>query len=175
MNADAAGITGTGRAPGPVLIPGSFDPIHLGHIDVVDQALELFGEVVVGVLYNPEKQSGMFTPDERADLVAASLPGRPGVSVRTFSGLAVQAAADAGAAFIVKGVRNAEDFLIEHQMALTNHSVTGIRTVLVPCAADRGFISSRYIREIASRGERISHLVAEPVAAALAARFSGSS
>lgn len=159
---------------GPVLIPGSFDPIHLGHIDVVDQALELFGEVVVGVLFNPAKPSGLFTPDERVELATASLTGRPGVSVRSFAGLAVQAATEAGAWFIVKGVRNAEDFEIEHQMALTNQSVTGIRTVLVPCAADRGFISSRFIREIASHGERIDHLVAEPVATALAGKFTSS-
>lgn len=158
----------------PVLIPGSFDPIHLGHIDVVDTALELFGTVVVGVLFNPAKPSGLFTPEERVELAAASLPDRPGVSVRSFAGLAVQAAQECGAAFIVKGVRNAEDFEIEHQMALTNHSVTGVRTVLVPCAADRGFISSRFIREIAGQGERVSHLVAEPVAVALAGKFKAS-
>jgi pantetheine-phosphate adenylyltransferase len=158
-----------------VLIPGSFDPLHLGHVDVVDQALELFGDVVVGVLVNFEKPTGLFTPDERVELAAASLPGRPNVAVRAFGGLAVTAAADVGADFIVKGLRTPNDFDIEQQMAHTNHSVTGIRTVFVPCRADRGFISSRFIREIASHGESIEHLVAAPVAAALADRFSDSS
>lgn len=154
-----------------VLIPGSFDPLHLGHIDVVDQAVELFGDVVFGVLVNYEKPSGMFTPDERVALAEASLAGRPSVTVRAFGGLAVEAAADAGVDFIVKGLRTPNDYDIEQQMAHMNHSVTGIRTVFVPCRPDYGFISSRFIREIASRGESIDHLVAPPVAAALADRF----
>jgi pantetheine-phosphate adenylyltransferase len=154
-----------------VLIPGSFDPLHLGHVDVVDQAVELFGDVVVGVLVNFDKPSGMFTPDERVQLAEASLPGRPTVSVKAFGGLAVQAAADVGADFIVKGLRTPNDFDIEQQMAHMNHSVTGIRTVFVPCRADFGFVSSRFIREIAANGESVAHLVASPVAAALADRF----
>jgi len=154
-----------------VLIPGSFDPLHNGHVDVVDQALELFGDVVVGVLVNFTKPSGLFTPDERVTLAEASLAGREGVTVRTFGGLAVQAAADAGADFIVKGLRNMNDFDIEQQMAHMNLSVTGVRTVFVPCRAEFAFISSRFIREIASKGESIDHLVATSVAAALADRF----
>ncbi len=158
-----------------VLIPGSFDPLHLGHIDVVDQAVELFGDVVLGVLVNFEKPSGMFSPDERVDLARASLAGRPSVTVQTFGGLAVQAAAQVGADFIVKGLRTPNDFDIEQQMAHMNHSVTGIRTVFLPCRADLGFISSRFIREIASHGETIDHLVSVPVAAALSDRFAGRS
>jgi len=159
--------TGTRR----VLIPGSFDPIHLGHIDVVDQALELFGDVVVGVLYNFSKPSGVFTPDERVELARDSLADRPGVTVDKFKGLAVQAAAAAHADFIVKGLRTPDDYEIEQQMAHMNHSVTGIRTVFVPCRPAFGFISSRFIREIAEHGGAIDHLVSAPVAAALAARF----
>jgi pantetheine-phosphate adenylyltransferase len=158
-----------------VLIPGSFDPLHLGHIDVVDQAVELFGDVVVGILVNFDKPSGLFSPDERVQLAEASVAGRPTVSVRAFGGLAVQAAADAGADFIVKGLRNPIDFDIEQQMALMNHSTAGIRTVFLPCRPDFGFVSSRFIREIAAHGGAIDHLVAAPVAAALAGRFSGPS
>jgi pantetheine-phosphate adenylyltransferase len=154
-----------------VLIPGSFDPLHLGHVDVVDQALELFGDVVVGVLVNFEKPSGLFTPDERVELAEASLAGRPSVKVQAFGGLAVQAAADVAADFIVKGLRTPSDYDIEQQMAHMNHSVTGIRTVFVPCRAELGFVSSRFIREIAAHGGNIDHLVAGPVAAALADRF----
>ena len=154
-----------------VLIPGSFDPLHLGHIDIVDQAVELFGDVVLGVLVNFEKPSGVFSPEERVALAEASLAGRPSVSVRAFGGLAVQAAADADADVIVKGLRNPGDYEIEQQMAHMNHSVTGIRTVFVPCRPDYAFISSRFIREIASHGEPIDHLVAPPVAAAFADSF----
>ncbi len=154
-----------------VLIPGSFDPLHLGHIDVVDQAVELFGDVVVGVLVNFDKPSGMFSPDDRVALAEASLAGRSTVRVQAFGGLAVQAAADIGADVIVKGLRNPNDFDIEQQMAHMNHSVTGIRTVFLPCRAEFGFVSSRFIREIAAHGEDVRHLVAAPVADALADRF----
>lgn len=154
-----------------VLIPGSFDPLHLGHVDVVDQAVELFGDVVVAVLVNFEKPSGVFSPDERVALAEASLAGRPTVTVKAFGGLTIDAASDVGADFIVKGLRTPNDFDIEQQMAHMNHSVTGIRTVFVPCRADYGFVSSRFIREIAIHGGDIGHLVAPPVAAALADRF----
>jgi pantetheine-phosphate adenylyltransferase len=156
-----------------VLIPGSFDPLHLGHVDVVDQAVELFGDVVLGVLVNFDKPSGLFGPDERVALAEATLAERSGVTVRAFGGLAVDAATEAGVDFIVKGLRTAADFDIELQMAHMNGSVTGIRTVFVPCRADFGFVSSRFIREIAAHGGDISHLVSEPVSAALAARFAG--
>lgn len=158
-----------------VLIPGSFDPLHLGHVDVVEQAVELFGNVVVGVLFNHEKPSGMFSPDERVALAAASFADLPTVSVDKFDGLAVQAAAAVGADFIVKGLRNTADFDIEQQMAHMNHSAAGVRTVFVPCRPNVGFVSSRFIREIAALGGTIDHLVPRPVADALADRFGASS
>lgn len=154
-----------------VLIPGSFDPLHLGHVDVIDQAVELFGDVVVGVLFNHEKPSGLFTPDERVELAAASLADRSAVKVDKFGGLAVQAAADVGADFIVKGLRNAVDFDIEQQMAHMNRSSGGTRTVFLPCDPEYSFVSSRFIREIASHSGAIDHLVPPNVAAALTDRF----
>lgn len=156
-----------------VLIPGSFDPLHNGHVDIVDQALELFGDVVFGVLVNFEKPSGLFTPEERVELAGKSLAGRSGVSVQAFGGLVVDAARDAGADFIVKGLRNAADYDIEQQMAHMNRSASDIRTVFVPCNPEYSFVSSRFVREIASHGRPIDHLVPAPVAAALTDRFSG--
>lgn len=155
-----------------VLIPGSFDPIHNGHVDVVDQALELFGDVVLGVLVNFEKPSGLFSPDERVELASKSLAGRTGVSVRAFGGLVVDAARDAGADFMVKGLRTAADYDIEQQMAHMNRSASGIRTVFIPCNPEFSFVSSRFVREIASHGRPLGHLVPPPVAAALTDRFS---
>lgn len=154
-----------------VLIPGSFDPVHLGHLDVVDQAAELFGRVVVAVMHNPSKPSGLFAVDERADLLRASLGDRADVVVELHEGLAVQAAQRAGVDFIVKGLRTPGDFEIEQQMAHNNHQLTGVRTVYVPCRPDLGHISSRFVREIAAHGGNVDHLVSEPVAAALVARF----
>ena len=154
-----------------VFYPGSFDPFHLGHVDVVEQACELFGEVVVGVLFNFAKDSAMFDVDERVGLVEASTAHLSGVSVEKHSGLAVDAARTAGADFIVKGLRSAADFDIEQQMAQMNHSVAGIRTVYVPSRPDLAFVSSRFVREIAKYGGEVAHLVPAPVGAALAERF----
>ena len=157
-----------------VLNPGSFDPIHLGHIDVIEQAVELFGRVVVAVMFNHEKTGGLFAIDERIALIEASVAeaGLSGkVDVTAHAGLAIQAAVSTGADFIVKGLRTAADFEIEQQMALTNHSASGVRTVYLPCRADRGYISSRFVREIARYGGDVSHLVPGPVADALIRLF----
>ena len=154
-----------------VLIPGSFDPLHNGHIDVVDQALELFGEVVVAVLVNFAKPSGLFSPEERIALVGDSLAERSNVTVDAFDGLAIDVASAVGADFIVKGLRTSADYDIEQQMAHMNRSSGGIRTVFVPCNPEYSFVSSRFIREIASHGGAIDHLVPPNVAAALADRF----
>ena len=159
---------------GTVLNPGSFDPIHLGHVDVIAQAVELFGHVTVAVMHNHEKTGGLFPVETRMDLIRASVAGigiGDRVDVIAHAGLAVDAATVAGADFIVKGLRNAADFEIEQQMALTNQSVTGVRTVYLPCRADRGFISSRFVREIARYGGAIAHMVPPPVAEAFASQF----
>ena len=156
---------------GTVLVSGSFDPIHLGHVDVVEQARAVFGSVVVAVMHNPAKTSGLFEADERVALAAEALAHLDGVTVASFTGLAVDAAADAGATVIVKGLRNAGDFEIEQQMAHNNAALTGVRTVFVPCRADLSHISSRFVREIAASGRPVDHLVPSRIAEALAGRF----
>jgi len=153
-----------------VLYPGSFDPLHLGHLDVIEQACDLFGEVVVAVMYNFAKPAGMFDPDERVEMITAATAELVGVTVQKHAGLAVQAAGEAGADFVVKGLRTPGDFEIEQQMAQMNHSVTGMRTVFVPCRPDLGFVSSRFVREIANYGGDVSHLVPPVVADALVRR-----
>jgi pantetheine-phosphate adenylyltransferase len=150
------------------LYPGSFDPIHLGHLDVIEQALELFDSVVVVTMHNPAKPSGSFSLEERQAMIAESLDGWPAVRVESFAGLAVDAAEEFGADVIVKGLRSGSDFDVEQQMAHTNHAVAGVRTVFVPASPSLSFISSRYIREIALYGRDLSELVPGPVAARLA-------
>ena len=151
-----------------VLYPGSFDPFHLGHLDVIEQSVALFGGVVVGVMHNPTKPSGMFTLDERVDMIRSSVAYMPSVKVMSFGGLAVDAARKVSAAFIVKGLRTGGDFEVEQQMAHTNHAVSGVRTVYLPCKPALVSISSRFIREIAQFGGDVSALVPAPVAAKLA-------
>lgn len=154
-----------------VLYPGSFDPIHLGHLDVIEQAAELFGDVVVGAMHNPSKPSGMFSLDERMAMIDQCVEplraaGRR-IRVEAFPGLAVDAARAVAADFIVKGLRTPSDFEVEQQMAHTNHRAAGVRTVYLPCSPDRGFISSRFIREIAQYGGDVSQMVPPVVQAHL--------
>lgn len=142
-----------------MLYPGSFDPFHLGHLDVVEQASALFGSVVVAVMHNPDKPSGALPTDVRVEIVRSSVVGLKGVEVRAFPGLAVDAAREAGALCIVKGLRTSGDFEVEQQMAHTNFAVSGVRTVYVPCSPALSFVSSRYIRDIAANGGDVSSMV----------------
>ena len=153
------------------IYPGSFDPFHNGHLDVVAQAVELFGSVVVATMHNPTKPSGMFSLDERLAMIHESVAHLPTVTVDAFAGLAIHAARDANVGFIVKGLRTPSDFEVEQQMAQTNHDVSGFRTVFLPCAPALSFISSRFIREIAQYGGDVTGLVPAPVATALAVKF----
>lgn len=142
-----------------VLYPGSFDPFHLGHLDVVEQACAHFGSVVVAVMHNPDKPSGALSTDDRVAIVRSSVSHLPSVTVRAFAGLAVDAAREAGALCIVKGLRTSGDFEVEQQMAHTNFAVSGVRTVYVPCTPALSFVSSRYIRDIAANGGDVSSMV----------------
>ena len=151
--------------------PGSFDPLHLGHLDVITQAHELFRSVTVGVLFNFAKDTGMFTVEERVQLVRDAVGHLDGVEVMSHAGLAVDAARITGADLMVKGLRNQADFEIEHQMSQMNHAVAGIRTVFVSADPGLSFVSSRFVREIAKYGGDVAHLVPSPVAQALATKF----
>ena len=156
-----------------VLYPGSFDPIHLGHLDVIEQAHELFGAVVVAIMHNHAKTSGLFPVATRIEMAEHALGHLDEVTVEAHTGLAVQAAARAGADFIVKGLRTAGDFELEQQMAHNNHAVTGVRTVYLPCRPELGYISSRFVREIAKYGGSIYHLVPTNVGTELRRAFTG--
>ena len=146
-----------------VMYPGSFDPIHLGHIDIVRQAAGLFGEVVVVVMHNPEKPVGMFSVAERVEMAKAATRDIEGVSVNAASGLAIDAAVKFGVNFIVKSVRNAADFDAEAQMADTNRAVGSVETVLLIAQPKFSFISSRYVRDIAQNGGNVASLVPSAV------------
>lgn len=150
-----------------VLYPGSFDPIHYGHLDVISQAAELFGSVVVAVMHNPQKPSGALSTSERVRIAQEACSGMANVRVEAFAGLAVDAAKTVGALCIVKGLRTPGDFEVEQQMAHTNFAVAGVRTVYVPCQPGLSHVSSRFIRDIAAHGGDVSSMVPSMVADAL--------
>lgn len=158
-----------------VLYPGSFDPFHYGHLDVVTQAAELFGSVVVAVMHNPQKPSGVLPTQDRIDIAQKMVAGINGVSVQAFGGLAVDAARVVAADFIVKGLRTPGDFEVEQQMAHTNFAVAQVRTVYVPCQPGLSHVSSRYIRDIVHYGGDVASMVPTYVVEALQKSFSARS
>ncbi|MPY94277.1 MAG: pantetheine-phosphate adenylyltransferase [Acidimicrobiia bacterium] len=154
------------------LVPGSFDPIHRGHVQVVETVAGLFDRVVVATVGNPEKSSsGLFDLAEREELVAASVAHLANVSTTHWSGLVVDLARDVGAPVIVKGLRGVSDFESEVQMAQTNEHVSGVVTMFVPTAPQFGYLASRFIREIAKMGGNVSEMVPPPVARRLGELF----
>jgi pantetheine-phosphate adenylyltransferase len=154
-----------------VLYPGSFDPLHNGHLEIIETASQLFDEVVVAAMRNPQKGEPLFSFDDRMAMIAESLAHLANVEVVAFSGLVVHLARDAHCDFIVKGLRAVSDFEGEMQMAQMNQAVTGIHTVFLPTASAHSFLASKFIRDIARFGGDVSHMVPPPVAARLQERF----
>jgi pantetheine-phosphate adenylyltransferase len=152
-----------------VLYPGSFDPLHNGHLEIIEIASRLFDEVIVVAMVNRTKE-GFFPLAERVAMMEESVAHLANVSVGTSEGLVVDAADAFAASFVAKGLRTPGDFEAEMQMAHMNKTVSGMETVFIPSGAALGFLSSRYIREISSEGRDVSHLVPVPVALALKAR-----
>lgn len=151
------------------LCPGSYDPITLGHVDVVVRAAALYDEVVVAVLHNPSK-SGTFTVDERIGFIQRALPEAVAdrVRVEAFAGrLLVDVCRDVGAAAIVKGLRGETDFAYELPMALMNRHLTGVETVFLPGAPEFAHVSSSLVKEVARFGGDVTGLVPDEVRDAL--------
>ena len=152
------------------MYPGSFDPLHLGHLNIVEIASSIFDELVVVTMQNPEKKS-FLSLEAREDLLKSSFSHLSNVSTANSSGLVVNTATDLGVTVIVKGLRSTGDFEIEMQMAQTNKTVTGIETIFIPSEPAHSHISSRFIREIATLGGDVSALVPESVASLLTGRL----
>lgn len=154
-----------------VLYPGSFDPIHNGHVEIVETAARLFDRVVVAAMRNPQKGEPLFSLDDRQQLIEESLAHLDNVEVTMFSSLVVDLAREVGAHFIVKGLRAVSDFESELQMAQMNRSISGVDTLFIPSASKNSFLASRLIREIARFGGDVQTMVPEPVARRLEDRY----
>jgi pantetheine-phosphate adenylyltransferase len=159
----------TARAP-HALFPGSFDPATLGHLDLVKRAHALFGRVTIGVAHNLDKK-GLFTTEERIEMLRRAVHGQDGVEVRILRGLVVTACEELGATVIVRGTRNGTDFDFEVAMARTNRAMLPrIETVLLAPAPEFAHVSSSLVRQIALAGGDASQFVPPAVAEALRAR-----
>jgi len=152
------------------VVPGSFDPVTLGHLDVVRRAARLFDEVVVAVGTNPSK-SRLFSPEERLELLRGACADLPGVRVAGFTGLLAEWCVEQGAVAVVKGVRDAADVGHEEPMARMNAHLTGLETVLLPADPRWSFVSSSLVKEVAAGGGDVSAFVPEVVHAALLSRL----
>jgi pantetheine-phosphate adenylyltransferase len=140
------------------VVPGSYDPFTLGHLDIVERAVRLFGGAVVAVGQNSTKDY-LFSFEERLDLARAACAGLPGVTVEPMTGLLVDFCRDHGVGTIVKGARSGHDFEAELGQAQMNASYSGIETVVLPTAPAWGFISSTLVRQLARGGADVSAYV----------------
>lgn len=151
--------------------PGSFDPLTVGHLDVIRRAAALFDGVIVAVLHNPAKR-GCFPVAQRLDLIRRAVEGVPGVTVDTWDGLLVDYMRRTGACAVVRGLRAVSDFESEMTMAQVNSQLLpGMETLFLMTKPEHSCISSSVVREAASFGADISAFVPESIADEVARHF----
>ena len=142
-----------------VICPGSFDPVTLGHLDIITRASKMFDRVVVAVLVNSSK-TPTFSTQERIELLNAAVGDLPNVEIVSFEGLLAEYCKTCGISTIVKGLRAVSDFEYEFQMAIANKKLNpGLETIFLTANADSTFLSSSMVREICSMGGDISNFV----------------
>ena len=144
------------------LFPGSFDPITLGHYDIITRALDLFDEIVVAIGINSDKNY-MFTVEQRKEFIEKAFADEPKVKVTTYQGLTVDFCKEIDAQFILRGLRNPADFEFEKAIAHTNRKLSQIETVFLLTAARTSFISSSIVREVIRNHGDYTVLVPESV------------
>ncbi len=142
-------------------IPGSFDPVTSGHLDIIERAASLFDGVVVGLLHNANKKY-LFTIEERLSFLSTATEHLPNVSIEAFDGLAVTFAKQTGALALVRGLRNVADFEVEEQMAALNRRM-GMESAFFMSAPEHLFISSSMVRDIGLHGGDLMGLVPDAI------------
>ncbi len=154
------------------LIPGSFDPVTNGHLDIIERSSRTFDQVLVAVASNPRKAAPLFTVEERVSMLEEVTRDWPNVRLRSFTGLLADFAVEHGVTAIVKGLRAVSDFDYELQMAQMNLRLSGVDTLFMPTALEHSFLSATLVREVASYGGDVSSMVPASVAQRLKERFS---
>jgi pantetheine-phosphate adenylyltransferase len=144
------------------IFPGSFDPITLGHFDIIKRSIPLFDEIVVAIGINAEKKY-MFSLEERKHFIEETFKDYPSVSVITYEGLTIELCHKLNAQFILRGLRNPADFEFEKAIAHTNRRLSKIETIFLLTAADTSFISSSIVRDVLRNGGEYQILVPSAV------------
>lgn len=144
------------------IFPGSFDPITLGHVDIINRALPLFSEIIIAVGINTDK-TYLFSLEERVNFIKKHYSNEPKVKVETYSGLTIDFCKKLNIHFILRGLRNPADFEFEKAIAQTNRKLSTVETVFLLTSADTSFISSSIVRDVLRNGGDISCLVPESV------------
>lgn len=155
------------------LFPGSFDPFHNGHLEVVETASRLFDGVIVAAIRNPQKTAQLFPLDERMEMIREAVSHLDNVKIDFFASLTVDVARELGADVLVKGLRQPTDFEYELAQAQMNKAISGIETIFFPCTSQSSFIASSLVRDIARFGgaDRVSSFVPEAVYRRLVGKF----
>ena len=161
---------------GIVICPGSYDPVTLGHVDIITRASGVFGQVIVGVVNNPvRKQKTLFSAEERIEFIRDATAELDNVEVEILTKLLVKFARDVGATAVVKGLRAISDFEYEFEMAQLNRMLDAeIESIYIIASPHYSFLSSTGVKELATFGGDVSELVPGPVATALAERLGAS-
>ena len=159
------------------IYPGSFDPPTYGHVDIIRRSLQLTDEVIVAVVYNPQKDNYLFTPQERIDMFREELQAEGDrVVYDSFHGLLVKYVEKMQANIIIRGLRAASDFEYEFQMALMNrHMKPNIDTIFLTTGAAHFYTAARLVKEIASLGGSVTGLVPPHVEKRLREKFANTS
>ncbi len=144
------------------VFPGSFDPITLGHVDIIKRAIPLFDEIIIAIGVNAKKNY-MFSIEERKKFIENAFFGDDKISVQTYTGLTVDYCKKIDADFILRGLRNPADFEFEKAIAQTNRKLSGIETVFLLTSAETSFISSSIVRDIMRNGGDASELIPNSV------------
>ncbi|MCW0952875.1 pantetheine-phosphate adenylyltransferase [Weissella ceti] len=153
------------------LFPGSFDPFTNGHLDIVTRASHMFDEVVIGIGINSAK-TAMFTDSEKVDLIASATNHLTNVRIELMQGLTAEFAKKIDAEFLVRGIRNEQDFLYERNISEMNHLLTEIETVFFMARPENQMLASSVIKEVAKAGGSVDKFLPAHIATALKEKMS---
>ena len=142
------------------LFPGTFDPFTLGHLSIVERGLRLADEIIIAIGVNSEKKS-FFSLEQRIEMISRLFELNPKIKVRSYKGLTVDFAKEAGAKFILRGVRSVNDFEYEKNIADINRKIAGIETVVLFTEQEYAYISSSFVRELLTYGKSVADFVPE--------------